>query len=199
MSGSLNLNNQLTNELIAISEEYGMRDFLAMGYDEKDTYFNQSLQTKGYYGSDLFIFSYELADSYQGMGLYAELDDRYLELSNEHYYEDGKLVGLKISDEYYIFKYLGTKEFITLYYLLRKEFIYVKPIFDEFIPLAIMIKTSDIETVIDFIENKIQTINEEDIRFDLQFHKKGKYDEYIPEQLLKKAFLKNNLNIKNLK
>ena len=46
---------------------------------------------------------------------------------------------------------------------------------------------------------KIHEMEENDIRFDLQFHKKGKYDEYIPEQLLKKAFLKNNLKIKNLK
>ena len=127
-----------------------------------------------------------------------EVYNKAFEAYNSLYFINDYIVQTN-PDEYYIFKYLGTKEFITLYYLLRQEFIYVKPIFDEFIPLAISVKTNNIESVIDYIENKIQTLNEEDIRFDLQFHKKGKYDEYIPEQLLKKAFLKNNLNIKNLK
>lgn len=102
-------------------------------------------------------------------------------------------------DEYQILKYYGTKEFITLYYLLKQKFIHVKPIFDEFIPLSISIRTTNIEEVINYIEKEIHEMEENDIRFDLQFHKKGKYDEYIPEQLLKKAFLKNNLKIKKLK
>ena len=132
--------------------------------------------------------------SQTGKETYEKAFDEYNSLSfiNDYIIQTGP-------DEFNIFKYLGTKEFITLYYLLRQEFIYVKPIFDEFIPLCITVKTTNIEQVINYIENVIPTLNDEDIRFDLQFHKKGKYDEYIPEQLLKKAFLKNNLKIKNLK
>ena len=48
MSGSLNLNSEITEELTDICSNFGMKEFLAMGYDENDVYFNQSVSTKGY-------------------------------------------------------------------------------------------------------------------------------------------------------
>ena len=92
-----------------------------------------------------------------------------------------------------VFKYIGSNEFIRLYFLLRQKFTFVRPIFKGFIPLYIIVKTNDISKVIDYMNN---IDNETEIKFDLQFHKKGKYDEYIPEQLLKKAYLKNYLERK---
>ena len=50
-------------------------------------------------------------------------------------------------DEYYIFKYLGTKEFITLYYLLRKEFIYFSWIFYRFLK-CLFIKKGESQYII---------------------------------------------------
>ena len=75
-----------------------------------------------------------------------EVYNKAFEAYNSLYFINDYIVQIN-PDEYYIFKYLGTKEFITLYYLLRQEFIYVKPIFDEFIPLAISVKTNNIEIV----------------------------------------------------
>ena len=103
MSGSLNLNLEITEELTDICSNFGMKEFLAMGYDENDVYFNQSVSTKGYYGSDLFLFSYEVAESFKGMELYAPLDSDYLDLSEDYFYEEDNPVGLKINENYYVF------------------------------------------------------------------------------------------------
>ena len=99
------------------------------------------------------------------------------------------------NNEFILMPFLGTKNFLTLYYLLNSKFI-VKPIFEGFIPLGIKINTNNLYDVLEYINN----INEDtEFKFDLNFSKKGKYDEYIPEQLLKKAFKENYLDIKNLK
>ena len=99
------------------------------------------------------------------------------------------------NDEYILMPFLGTKNFLTLYYLLTSKFI-VKPIFEGFIPLGIKIKTSNLYDVLEYLNS----IDENTVlRFDLTFSKKGKYDEYIPEQLLKKAFKENYLDIIKLK
>ena len=99
------------------------------------------------------------------------------------------------NDEYILMPFLGTKNFLTLYYLLGAKF-NVKPLFESFIPLGIKIKTSNLYEVLEYLNNIDEN---QELRFDLTFSKKGKYDEYIPEQLLKKAFKENYLDITNLK
>ena len=99
------------------------------------------------------------------------------------------------NNEYILMPFLGTKNFLTLYYLLNNKFI-TKPLFDNFIPLGINIKTNNLLEVIEYLNKIDSNFN---FNFDLAFSKKGKYDEYIPEQLLKKAFKENFLDINKLK
>lgn len=76
--------------------------------------------------------------------------------------------------EFLIFPFLGTKAFITYYYLLRKRFETVSIYFDGFIPLFITIKNiKSVQEIIDFKQTiKSEVLNQEDIPLYEIFSKK---------------------------
>lgn len=91
------------------------------------------------------------------------------------------------NNEYLIFPFIGTKSFLTLYYILKNEFIDVMIYFETFIPLFISVKVSNIKVLIDYLT---KLISQDNIDFKVyeMFINKEKYDEYLPEQLIKKAY-----------
>ena len=101
MSDNLVLSEQMNQDLFSISQKYDMEEFLALGYDEKDPYFGQVISTKGYYGTDLFIFNFDVVNQFKDMEIFKVLDGEYISLTEEYKYDSKEnIIGLQINDKY---------------------------------------------------------------------------------------------------
>ena len=91
MSDEFVLKQEVVNELVAVTKDYDLRKFNSLGYDHNNSDFGQVLATKGYFGTDLFIFNKELAITFKDMQIFKELDQDYL-LVSDNYLSNNEIV-----------------------------------------------------------------------------------------------------------
>lgn len=105
------------------------------------------------------------------------------------------------SNEYLILPFLGTKAFLTFYYILKEKYPNTIFYFDHFIPLFIIVK--DVRTILEImeiIENiKDDKYNIDNIKIYETFMEEDKYQKYIPKDLNTKSYKEKVISIEELK
>ncbi|MGV8906716.1 MAG: DEAD/DEAH box helicase [Acetobacterium sp.] len=108
---------------------------------------------------------------------------------------------VKINDDMFgIFPFLGTKEFVTLSYALDSWGFSNQCYYDKGMPLCIFIKDHS-KTAIEEILLKIkrEPLDANQFTFPDEVQIKGKFNEFIPKELLKKQYIEDFLDVKSLK
>lgn len=102
--------------------------------------------------------------------------------------------------EFMILPFLGTKAFLTLYYIIKEK--YPKSIFyfDHFIPLFIIIKEVDTKQEIIDLINQIKNhhFTKDNIKIYETFSEEDKYQKYLPPELIIKAYKERIIDISEL-
>jgi len=108
---------------------------------------------------------------------------------------------VKINDNTYaIFPFLGTREFVTLFYALDYFGIDGQLHYDKGIPVCIFVKDQtkdDIEKVL--LKIKTEPLDMKQFKFSDEVQIKGKFNEFIPPELLKKQYIEDFLDVNGLK
>ncbi len=106
-----------------------------------------------------------------------------------------------VENTYAIFPWLGTKQIIALSYCLKQEGITNKIYYRAGVPIFIETKTKksikEVEKILEKIKNK--SINKEKIEIPNIAEKSGKYNYFIPKELLKKQYKEDCLDIEGMK
>ncbi|MEG1719053.1 MAG: DEAD/DEAH box helicase [Clostridia bacterium] len=108
---------------------------------------------------------------------------------------------IKISEDTYgIFAFLGSHELITLSIILSSFGFANEPFFDRQTPVCLFITErsySEIYEVLDYI--KTHNLDKNALLIPDTFEIEGKYNEFIPRELLKKEFIEDFIDIDSLK
>jgi len=108
---------------------------------------------------------------------------------------------VKINDNTYsIFPFLGTREFVTLFYALDYFGLSGQLHYDKGIPVCIFIKDhpkKEIEKTLQMI--KTEPLDVTQFKFPNEVQIKGKFNEFIPAALLKKQYIEDFLDVDGLK
>lgn len=103
--------------------------------------------------------------------------------------------------EYLILPFLGTKEFLTFYYILKDKYINTIFYFDHFIPLFIIVKgvrvKSDLIDIIDDIKQGKYNLN--DIKTYETFMDEDKFQKFIPSELVEKSYRQRIIKLEELR
>ncbi len=174
---------------------------------------SDGLSTTSWNGSGLIFYDTKLMKNLK-MILDSDLEIPYLNATAKTYYQNFLdiyhnllLIKMKNYDlydlgmgEYLILPYLGTSAFLTLYYILKDRYPNTIFYFDHFIPLFIIVKDvrvkSDLLEIIDNIKQGYYNVD--DINIYETFMDEDKFQKYIPSDLIKKAYTKKVINLKEL-
>lgn len=104
-------------------------------------------------------------------------------------------------NEYLILPFLGTKAFLTFYYILKEKYPNTIFYFDHFIPLFIIVKNVRVKSEItNIIENiKKDKYNIDNINIYETFMEEDKFHKFIPNDLLTKSYKQKIISIEELK
>jgi len=108
---------------------------------------------------------------------------------------------VQINDELFgIFPFLGTKEFVTLSYALDAFGFKNQCYYDKGMPLCIFVKDHTKPSIEEaLLKIKTEPLDANQFTFSDEVQIKGKFNEFIPKELLKKQYIEDFLDVKALK
>lgn len=112
-----------------------------------------------------------------------------------------KNIVILVEERYSIFPWIGTKEMLALSYALKQEGIQNTIYFKSGIPIFIDVRTEkgikELELILKKIKNK--DINKYDFELPELIEKPGKYNYFIPKDLLRKQFIADCIDVDEMK
>jgi len=108
---------------------------------------------------------------------------------------------VKINDDTFgIFPFLGTREFVTLSYALNAYGFDNQCYYDKGMPLCIFVKEQSKVAIEDVLRKiKAEPLDKNQFKLSDEIQIKGKFNAFIPKELLKKQYIEDFLDVEGLK